>query len=47
MRLHKGYVEHETQPKKTSIGNNTSRIKKSSMNNHKRRSYKPYRGQGK
>lgn len=47
MKLHKGFVEHETTPKKTSIGNNTSRIKKSSMNKHKRRSYKPYRGQGK
>lgn len=47
MRLHKGYVEHETQPKKTSIGNNHSRIKFSSMNKSKKRSYKKYRGQGK
>jgi len=47
MKLHKGFVEHETTPKKTSIGNNKSRHKTSSMNKHKRRSYKPYRGQGK
>jgi hypothetical protein len=47
MRLYKGHVEHETTPKKTSIGNNASRIKKSSMNKHKRRSYKVYKGQGK
>ena len=47
MRLHKSYVERETKPKNTSIGNNQARIKKSSMNKHKRRSYKPYRGQGK
>ena len=46
MKLHKGYVEHETQPKKTSIGNNHSRTKFSSMNKHKKRSYKKYRGQG-
>ena len=47
MKLHKNYIAHESQPKKTSIGNNKSRIIKSSMNKHKRRSYKPYRGQGK
>ena len=33
--------------KKTSIGRNKSRIKKSSMNKHKKRSYKAYVGQGK
>jgi hypothetical protein len=33
--------------KKTSIGRNKSRIKKSSMNKHKKRSYKAYAGQGK
>jgi hypothetical protein len=33
--------------KKTSIGRNKSRIKLSSMNKHKKRSYKPYAGQGK
>lgn len=34
-------------PKKTSQGKNQSRIKKSSMNKHKKRSYKAYAGQGK
>ena len=32
-------------PKRTSIGN--GKIKMSSMNKHKRRSFKKYRGQGK
>jgi len=32
-------------PKRTSIGN--GKVKMSSMNKHKRRSYKKYRGQGK
>ena len=32
-------------PKRTSIGN--GRVKLSSMNKHKRRSYKPYNRQGK
>lgn len=31
---------------KTSIGLNSSSIKFSTMNKHKRRNYKPYRGQG-
>jgi hypothetical protein len=31
---------------KTSIGSNDSSIKFSTMNKHKRRSYKAYRGQG-
>ena len=35
------------RPKKTSQGNNKSRIKLSSMNKHKKRSYKSYVGQGK
>ncbi len=35
------------RPKKTSQGKNKSRIKMSSMNKHKKRSYKPYVGQGK
>ena len=34
------------RPKKTSIGKNKSRIKMSSMNKHKKRSHKIYRGQG-
>ena len=38
---------HEPTFKKTSIGGNKSSIKTSSMNKHKRRSYKAYRGQGK
>lgn len=33
-------------PKKTSIGGKRSMIKRSSMNKHKKRSYKPNRGQG-
>tara|TARA_Y100000114_G_C11737202_1_gene316890 strand:- start:397 stop:540 length:144 start_codon:yes stop_codon:yes gene_type:complete len=35
-------IEHVV--KKTTIGN--GRISTSTMNKHKRRSYKPYRGQG-
>jgi hypothetical protein len=35
------------RPKKTSQGNNKSRIKMSSMNKHKKRSYKAYAKQGK
>jgi hypothetical protein len=46
MRLHKYFVAHESQPKKTSIGNNHSRTKFSSMNKSKKRSYKKYKGQG-
>ena len=45
MRQHKTFVAHESQPKKTSIGNR--RTKFSTMNKHKKRSYKKYRGQGK
>ena len=44
MKLYKNFVAHESQPKKTSIGNNHSRTKFSSMN---KRSYKKYKGQGK
>jgi hypothetical protein len=47
MKLHKGHEGHVTSPKKTSIGNNHSRTKFSSMNKSKKRSYKKYRGQGK
>ena len=47
MKLHKTYVKHERIPKKTSIGGNHSKIKFSSMNKSKKRSYKKYRGQGK
>jgi hypothetical protein len=38
---------HEPNFKKTSQGGNKASIKTSSMNKSKRRSYKPYRGQGK
>lgn len=37
----------EPTRKKTSIGGNASMIKTSSMNKHRRRGYKKYRGQGK
>ena len=40
-----GYTKGK--PKKTSQGKNKSRIKLSSMNKHKKRSYKSYAGQGK
>ena len=38
-------LEHERIPKKTSIGNR--RPKMSSMNKHKKRSFKAYNSQGK
>lgn len=47
MKLHKFFVAHESQPKKTSQGGNHSRTKFSSMNKGKKRSYKKYKGQGK
>ena len=34
------------RPKKTSQTNRKSRVKKSSMNKHKKRSFKAYAGQG-
>jgi hypothetical protein len=40
-----GYTKGK--PKKTSQGKNKSRIKMSSMNKAKKRSYKAYAGQGK
>jgi hypothetical protein len=40
-------IYEQGAPKKTSIGGNHARIKLSSMNKSKRRSYKRYRGQGK
>ena len=40
-------VKHEPgPPKKTSSSGNPSMVKFSTMNKHKRRSYKKYRGQG-
>ena len=47
MAIHNSSGYTPGKAKKTSIGSNKSRIKKSSMNKHKKRSYKPYRGQGK
>jgi len=41
----KQQIEHESKPKKTSIGN--GKVSKTMMNKSKRRSYKRYRGQGK
>ena len=42
----KEQIKHERIPKKTSQGNR-SNVKKSSMNKHKRRSFKIYNRQGK
>jgi hypothetical protein len=39
-------VYEKGKPKKTSQGKNKSRIKMSSMNKHKKRSFKAYNGQG-
>tara|TARA_Y100000310_G_scaffold171250_1_gene171444 strand:+ start:39 stop:185 length:147 start_codon:yes stop_codon:yes gene_type:complete len=41
-----GFVKKDSIEKKTCIGGNHSMIKTSSMNKHKRRGYKKYRGQG-
>lgn len=42
-----GKISFSDQAKgKTTIGLNHSSIKFSTMNKHKRRNYKPYRGQG-
>jgi hypothetical protein len=42
----KEYVRHERIPKKTSLGN-SNKVKRSSMNKNKKRSFKVYNGQGK
>jgi len=44
-KLAKSYVPHVSIPKKTSQGD-SKKVKKSSMNKHKKRSFKVYRGQG-
>jgi len=44
-KLAKSYVPHISIPKKTSQGD-SKKVKKSSMNKHKKRSFKVYRGQG-
>ena len=41
-----GFVKKDVTPKKPSIGGHHGMIKMSSMNKHKKRSYKKYRGQG-
>ena len=40
-------VPHERIPKKTSQGNRKSKMKFSSMNKHRKRSFKSYNRQGK
>ena len=42
----KASIVVEETKKKTSIGGNHGMIKTSSMNKHKKRGYKKYRGQG-
>ena len=44
-KIAKSFVGHERMPKKTSQGNRKG-VKLSSMNKHKKRSHKKYRGQG-
>lgn len=41
-----GFVPHEGIKKKSSSSGKNSMLKLSSMNKHKKRSYKKYRGQG-
>jgi hypothetical protein len=45
-RLAKDYTAHISIPKKTSQTKKKSMVKMSSMNKSKKRSYKPYNGQG-
>jgi hypothetical protein len=45
-KLSKGYVKHERIPKKTSQGT-SKKVKRSSMNKSKKRSFKIYNKQGK
>ena len=44
---YKPTIKHQKQDKKTSVAGRKSRIKTSSMNKNKKRSYKPYKRQGK
>ena len=44
-KLAKEYVRHERIPKKTSQGT-SKKVKRSSMNKHKKRSFKVYNRQG-
>jgi hypothetical protein len=45
-KLSKSYVAHERMPKRTSQGT-SKRVKKSSMNKSRKRSFKVYNSQGK
>jgi hypothetical protein len=45
-KLAKNFVAHERMPKKTSQGT-SKRVKKSSMNKSRKRSFKVYNSQGK
>ncbi len=45
MKLHKNFVAHESVKKRTSQGNR-KRVKFSSMNKHRKRSFKAYNSQG-
>jgi hypothetical protein len=45
--MNKNNLKEATQPKKTSISGKMRMVKFSSMNKHKKKSYKVYRGQGK
>ena len=45
-KISKGFVPHERIPKKTSQGT-SKRVKKSSMNKSRKRSFKVYNSQGK
>ena len=44
-KISKGFVPHERLPKKTSQGT-SKRVKKSSMNKSRKRSFKVYNSQG-
>ena len=45
-KISKGFVPHERMPKKTSQGT-SKRVKMSSMNKSRKRSFKVYNSQGK
>ena len=45
-KMAKNYVAHQSIPKKTSQASKKRKCKMSSMNKHKKRSHKKYRGQG-
>ena len=45
-KISKSYVAHERMPKKTSQGT-SKKVKRSSMNKHKKRSFQIYNKQGK